>query len=220
VPGTRPEVCKKALGQRMIMTKKPLLALVVVAAMGGLASVASAANLYTFTFDELGNNSFTYQANPPISLPWGVAPDPFNPGVSTLYYDLSAFGARVVAGDIWLWETTPSTFSDLLRFEPNPNVNSSYLFVYSDNSDGATSLADVGPPPNFQSNLGSTGESGPENGLNGLFGWTPLASDGGYLSIGSVTYNFISDVPEPSTLSLIGVSLAGWALVAYRRRGK
>jgi len=190
------------------------------AAVGVLVSATSAQAAFTFNFDENGNNSFIMGSNPPVSLPSGVMADPVSPSVTTLYYDLTAFGAPVVAGDILLFEGATTNFSDMLRFEPNPlSTNFSYLFVYSDKDNGVDALADVGlPPPNYQSNIGGTGESGPETGPNGLFGWVPLSYDGGYLSLSPITYNFTSDpVPEPSPLLLSGAGFVGLMMIRRLR---
>jgi hypothetical protein len=57
-------------------------------------------------------------------------------------------------------------------------------------------------------------EVGPE-GNNGAF-YTPNPGDPGYdPTVGLLAYNFISDVPEPATMALLGL---GVPLVLRRRR--
>jgi hypothetical protein len=132
-------------------------------------------------------------------------------------------GGAVSPGDLVITEPplpgTNQTQSDLLRFFQN------LVFVYSDvsTSDPANAPADVGVPP--ANNTSGPGlivpEMGTEAGVNGLFGYTPFSpAMPGFLpgaAAGAVTYNFISDTPEPSTLVLAVLGLVGLALVRRKR---
>ena len=136
--------------------------------------------------------------------------------------------AGLVVGDLLLHEPGGAE-SDLIRW----NANGTLVF-YSDNSD-----ADIDPitglPVHDDADLGLPGAAYP-NGISaietGLFGadysefgtnglvYVPLPGQPGFNpnSGGSQpTYIFISDVPEPGTLTLVGLSLAG-ALAVIRRK--
>jgi len=112
---------------------------------------------------------------------------------------------------------TGQTISDLVRWT-NPIFG--LLAVYSDRPEPGEipDLADVGISNFRMGNLVHLDETGPEGGLNGVFGYTPTPGMPGFLQNSAnnpATYNFISDaVPEPGSLSL----LAAGALLLLRRR--
>jgi hypothetical protein len=180
---------------------------------------------FTITFDENGKGIIQNTAGNQQPLPsLGNIPDPFDPGngLNPLAYNLAAVIPGVVPfdGDIDLYEPPAATgvLSDLLRWTHG------LLLVYSDRAESGETpdLADVGLPTARQQPLLSLPETGPENGLNGLFGYTPNAGDPGFYPVppGPVTYNFISDraVPEPATCLLFVCGSLGLALSRRRRR--
>ena len=151
----------------------------------------------------------TYSTAIPDSGPGGLA--------APLSY---ALPITVTGGDVALTEPgTPSTWSDLIRFGLDPSGQFSRLYFYSDLPEQAEppELADTGFPGAVYSNIYSFSEIGPEGGVNGLaytptegndFGWDPTRA--------VVTYYFISDVPEPTSLALLTLGTA--ALLLRRRR--
>jgi hypothetical protein len=170
------------------------------------------ASAQTFTFDENGKGTITTGSGT-ISITGSPTPAP-------LTYKL---GYASTAGDIVVVEPgTPNNApSDILRFDANGNVT-----VFSDFESGEVpDLADVAALPTPSTNAvfplenGPGGAPGIEGGMNGLFGYTPpVGTPGsGPSTAGPVTFNFISDVPEPSTWGLLVVGL-GVALLARRRK--
>jgi hypothetical protein len=166
-----------------------------------------AAPLLTITVDELGNGSISTGGGPPTPLPFGLAVDPFS-GITTLMYTLPF---PVTIGDVTLVKIGGEGDSDRLRFESGTS-----LFFFSLIDDGEPpGLADTVPalPLPIQANNFLTTEIGPE-GNDGLFGYTPTGVQPG--GGPPVQYNFISDVPEPSSLALGSLGLALTLLWRWR----
>jgi hypothetical protein len=159
----------------------------------------------------------------PGAGPGTLVPDPTVPnGPPTVGYFL---GIPTVPGDVQIFEPPGPAVnppSDLLRFLPSPN--GTLLLIYSDVSttDPGNAPADVGLPPNLQTNVFQTLETGLggapyTDNSNGLV-YTPAGGQPGQ-SVGTVgiQYNFISDsVPEPGMLCLTP-AVAG-LLMRNRRR--
>ena len=158
-----------------------------------------------FSFDENGNGF-----GPGGPIPGFMSADPFS-GIVTLTYTLP-FGAT--SGDVVLRESQTLQLSDVLRFGGN------HLWFFSDLDEGDPNpeMADVGLPPGIEpNNVGPFPETGVEGGFQD-FVWIPVPGslqpgDPGF----AVTYQFISDVPEPSTIMLVGLSLAGFLALIRRK---
>lgn len=159
------------------------------------------------TFDEYGNS--TVNGNP--GSPGQLLPDPtggYTLG-NVLVYNLSFAG---VQGDVLLHEPTlADPFLDVVRFDGN-----FHLIFYSDNTDGFDAPADVSAPPNpLYPNQAHILEVGPEG--NNYADYFPNPGQPGF-DPSFPAYQFISDVPEPGTMTLAGLGFTG--LLAIRRRTK
>jgi hypothetical protein len=138
--------------------------------------------------------------------------------------------AGLVVGDLLLHEPGGAE-SDLIRWN-----NNATLVFYSDipiEPGEIPNDADIGLPGQFYPGNGvSVTETGlvlnpvpmmvpySENGMNGYI-YVPTVGQPGY-NAGNpgnpATYIIISDIPEPSTVMLVGLSLAGLLSVIRRRK--
>jgi hypothetical protein len=164
----------------------------------------------TITFDENCNSLFTNTNGFSSALPCSQQQDPGPGGLAgALTYGLLN-PPSLVTGDLELFEPDSEAPSDLVRF-----INGSAIF-YSDFTDGADSLADIGLPTAFEDNRLLVTEVGSE-GSNG-FTYTPTAGQPGFVGgiAGPVTYVIQSDTspstPEPASAVLfLGVAGLGLA---------
>ncbi|PYJ03544.1 MAG: hypothetical protein DME25_11920 [Verrucomicrobia bacterium] len=163
------------------------------------------------TVDELGNGTFNGTV-----LPSFQSPEP-NSGIVTLTYRLPFPGAP---GDVQLFEPNAAgtnQLSDIIRFDGNGNL---WFFSEREPTDVPPfDPADVSqfPPPIASLPVVSLIETGPE-GNNGAF-YTPAPGGPGDNSAGA-SYNFISDVPEPSA-GLLAILGSGFVLALnWRRQNK
>jgi hypothetical protein len=176
----------------------------------------------TVRIDENGHGLLTNTAG--VSAPLSVAlqndPGPGGLTGALTYGLLSPPG--LTAGDLVLAETPAGIISDVIRFNPDETcfLLLGCLVFYSDKLDPIDSLADIGFPTAFYANLLTVNEIGPE-GNNG-FSYTPLAGQPGFVAgaAGPVTYIIQSDVPnvpEPSSILLLGTGLGAVILVCRKR---
>jgi len=190
---------------------------VVLAARPSIAQVAP----FTVSFNEKGNGTLTSGGTSTTITSAGNGTDPADPnnGLRPLIYNLGAStGLGVVVGDISLSEIAGGPTSDLIRF--TFQGANEILVVYSDLAETGEvpDLADVGIPTFRQTNLVSLTETGPENGVNGMFGYSPTPNQPGGLPAGNtITYSFTSDVPEPAAAGLAALGATFAAGFARRR---
>jgi hypothetical protein len=131
-----------------------------------------------------------------------------------------------VVGDLLIHEPV-SGESDLIRWNGNGT-----LVFYSDiplEQGEIPNDADIGLPQQSYGGISVT-EAGlvlqpvpamvaySENGMNGYI-YTPTPGQPGYDPNNAATYVIISDIPEPSSVILVGVGLIGLLAVSRRQRG-
>jgi hypothetical protein len=154
------------------------------------------------------------------SMPCTLQTDPGpGGGPNALTYDMLN-PPGLVPGDVLLHEQVGGALviSDIIRFNFNADGVGTLLF-YSDNSDGIDALADIASMPGqYYTNHITINEIGSE-GSNGAF-YTPIQGQPGFVSgaTAPVTYNFISDSPEPASFILLASGAA--LLFASRLRRK
>jgi len=199
---------------------KAWLVLSLTSAVAATSALGQSNNVWVIGFDENGNASITdpfggIELSPGLGV---LAPEPIS-GITTLLYP--SIGLGTVPGDVLLREpgAPTNTFSDLIRFDQNGNV---WFFSDRETNDLSADLADVFVMPQPLPGAVSILEVGPE-GNNGAF-YTPLPGQPGYDTFGTflpdgLAYHFISDVPEPASLSLAALGGAAWLFRRQRRRG-
>jgi hypothetical protein len=181
-----------------------------------VAFLAVQANAFVIQVGEFGYG--VVYTTPPTTLPYTVGQDPGPGGLANaLIYTLPS---AVVPGDIVLLEPNPISqgqISDIIRFTLDLNTGAGLLVFYSDSGD--PSVGDTGFPGDLQySNYLVLNEVGPDEGLNGYWGYYPTPDQPGYMAGCDASYNFISGVavPLPPSVWLLGSGLLG--LVGLRRK--
>jgi len=180
----------------------------------GIGTVPNA-HADTITVDEAGHGTFNGQDF------WGtLGPDPTQ-GLAgnVLIYNLPFLG---VEGDVLMYDNNDiNDIGDVLRFD-----GVGHLIFYSQNDSFPTDApADTGLPSLIFLNNVSIPEL-PQPFIEGYnySQWTPVAGQPGFdpgspgVPSFNPDYTFISDTPEPATMLLFGVGLAGFIGLKLRRK--
>jgi hypothetical protein len=119
-------------------------------------------------------------------------------------------------GDVFLMEPPNGTeMSDVIRFNAAPYQ----IVFYSDVPQGEPNppLADTGFPNVFDNNQVSVVETGIEGNYQGFY-YTPVLGQPGFdPTHPNVTWHFVSETPEPSTLVLLGIGGISLLGIGWRR---
>jgi hypothetical protein len=194
-----------------------------------MATMAQTTDCNFVYLDENGNGSYYTEASKSYTYFTGsLTPDPSGGAlgglalVYTLPFDFTLWGVSQT-GDYVLTEAEDTNIiSDVVRF-----WGTNQVIFYSSNTDvddpenPPSDLADVsGLPVNSLTPSVLCPHPSPESypfyPWEGVYG--PAPGDPGYAEL-NLVYVFES-IPEPSTLALAGLGLAGLALMAHRRRSK
>ena len=186
-----------------------------------LATGAFAASCPFITVDENGHGrlDFTQCGGGLTPMPGVLQNDPGPGGLANvLTYNLLG-PPSLTAGDLLIFDAD-GIFYDVVRFNDyNTGGVRGYpasLLFYSDPIGGIyDSLADIfSPPTSFYANQLNLTET-VTNGVSYVV-FTPASGQPGFVPGFAVTYDIISDTPEPSTILLFASSLIGAGVLRRR----
>ena len=195
--------------------KKLVKTLLVCGFASAMVATSAFGQPYVLQFDEYGSGAFIDLTGDTIPLSGAIGIDPITGG-EALCYDLSGFlslAPPLTSGDIIQNEGTDP--SDLIRLYYNGSTfQAVYFYSLADDS---SEPADVDVLPDPVANNVTIQE------VAGVGTWNPTeAGQPGYVNFISpaLTYRFISEVPEPSTLALFGLAGGLMALFWRQRSGR
>jgi hypothetical protein len=176
--------------------------------IGWAGSASAQVFSVTLEFDENCNGTISNTAGFFGALPCTFEQDPGPGGLAGVMTYNMLGPPGLVAGDLFLLDPECNCVLDVIRF--NPQQNGGSIVFYSDNVDGFDDLADTPSPPlAFYTNTFTIPEVGTETNNGAIY--TPTAGQPGFVAGagGPVTYIIHSDIPEPATLALVALALAG-----------
>jgi len=198
-----------------------LIGLVVVCALLSGAASAQLPTSAIVSLDEFGNGTLNVDPLFVGPIPWAIGPDigPTGAPNALLYLVPQGYTNPFVTGDVLIFEPgQPDVVSDILRFNPNGTIA-----VYSDNTEGADSPADLGFPEILWDNQVRAFETGDE--FNSWLDYTPGPDMPGYVFATvapiDVTYHFVSDAgspPIPEFPAPLLAAIGGIGGFIWRRR--
>ncbi len=202
----------------MRVTQKLLGTLAFVGLVLLAAANATAQVTPIFTFDENGNGTFVDASGNAQPVSGVAAVDPLSGYQAAVYTPPFAF----FPGDVVLLEPGTSAISDLIRFEDDGNI---YFLSEIESGETHPDMADSVRPEDWaqillQNPVKYFDETGPEEGVNGLFGYEPHdpGTEPGVAMPIAVQYNMVSDVPEPTAFAmLLGFGVASLLSYGWRR---
>jgi hypothetical protein len=210
------------LQERRVMKNATRL-LVLVSLFVPIAAMAQTTDCNSVTLDENGNGTYFQDGVYTTTYFTGVVTlDPSGgvPGGQALVYTLPFNFTQ--PGDYLLTEKEDPSISDVVRFWGTNQVIFYSSETDEDNPTNPTpfDLADVGLPIN--SLTPSFVLQPPPDWVTGWEGFVPIEyGETGQPGFPGFPLHYVFEsIPEPSTLALVGVGLAGVTLMAYRRRSK
>jgi PEP-CTERM motif len=162
---------------------------------------------FVLTFDENGNSTININGQGAMNNPGflSAVADPNTGFVGALTYQLSG---QVVAGIVNVYDPN-GTLSDAISFYNGPDATGAligYMAYYSFDNTG--DLADVGPIAGWPGSPVFVVEQ-----ANGTFAWF----SGGAPGVDNDYYG-VSSAPEPASMTLLGIGIAGMAGYGWRKR--